>query len=404
MIGVMLLGLAALPLQSDWLQWRGSSGDAVSSEPEPPIKWSQKDGILWKAALPGAGNSCPIVIADKVIVTASDGASHDNLMVLAFDRRTGKPLWNAGFFASRSAPPFSQFPPERGHAAPSPASNGKVIVALFGSGDLVALDLDGKPLWIRSLSKEFGPFRNEYGISVSPLIVDDRVIIQIDHAAASYVLAASLANGKTLWKTGRDALDGWATPVIARVENTYQVICLGTGTATAYDLQTGRRIWNFAGLERLCSATPTVRGTRLIATSGPRGVVFALNLAGTNDGTPPRVLWQSKRMGPFIPSPLVTDQFVLVPDDQGMMSCLDFETGLELWKERMAGRARPSAVAAGDLFFNTSLDGTTIVGRLGNKLEKLSSNGLGEQVAASPAIAKGNLFIRGEKHLWCIGK
>jgi len=400
------LGMIALVTagQTDWPQWRGPHGDARIAEAKPPLRWSATEGILWKTPLPGAGNGCPIVVGGKVILTATDGANHDNLMVLAFDQETGNSVWKAGFFASRAAAPFAMFPPERGHAAPSPASDGKTVVALFGSGDIGAVDLDGNLLWFRSLARDNGPFRNEYGISASPLIVEDKVLVQIDHAASSYLLALSLKTGEVLWKQPRDALDNWATPVAARVDGTTQIICLGTQKATGYDLKDGSVLWTHSGLERLCSATPTVRGSKLYLTSGPRGVVFALELAGTPKGSSPRILWQTKKIGPFVPSPVLTEKQMLVPDDQGMLTGLDLATGKELWKERMAGRARPSPVVAGDLLYHTSLDGVTTVAKVGERLEKLASNSLGEQVAASPALASGRLYIRGEKHLWCVGR
>lgn len=154
----------------------------------------------------------------------------------------------------------------------------------------------------------------------------------------------------------------------------------------------------------MCSVTPFVRDTVLYATSGPRGEVMAIDLTANSENMTPKVLWRSKWIGPFIPSPVLVGKFLLVPDDQGTVTCLDTSTGKELWKERISGRARPSPVVAGDVVYLTGLDGTTTMFKAGSKFELVAKNKLGEDVAASPALSRGCLFIQGDKHLWCIGK
>lgn len=405
---VMSLSLAvafgAVAVAGDWPQWRGPTGDGRSDEKHFPMRWSDTENVKWKVPLPGAGNSSPIVWKDKVIVTASTGREHTTLHVLCYNRATGKRQWETTFFASPAPAPFSQFPPERGHAAPSAATDGKIVVALFGSGDLVGLDLDGRLKWFRSLASEYGPFRNEYGVSSSPILHGGMAFLQIDHDAASYLLAVDAATGKTRWRTMRAAQDGWATPQVAEVGGKSQVICLGTRKAISYDAVSGKEVWTLDGFERLCSVTPLVRNNVLYATSGPRGEVMAIDLSTQSEGMPPKVLWRSRKIGPFIPSPVLVGKFLLVPNDQGMVTCLDAATGKELWKERVGGRARPSPVVAGDVVYLTGLDGTTVVFTAGTEFEPFAKNKLGEDVAASPALAYGCLFIRSEKHLWCIGK
>lgn len=398
-----LLGCVVAVSAGDWPQWRGPTGDGHSTETFP-VEWSGTKNVKWKVALPGAGNSSPVVWKDKLIITASSGRDHAKLLVLCYDRATGKPLWTARFFASPAPAPFGMFPPERGHAAPSAATDGKVVVALFGSGDLVGLDLHGRLLWFRSLATEYGPFRNEYGVGSSPVLHGGTVFIQIDHDAESYLLAVDAATGKTCWRTKRDAEDNWATPLVHEDGGKASVICLGTKKAVSYDAATGKELWSLGGFERLCSVTPFVRDNVLYATSGPRGEVMALDLSAATQTSPPNVLWRSRRVGPFIPSPVLVGKNLLVPEDQGFVTCLDAATGKELWKERTGGRARPSPVVAGEVVYLTGLDGTTLVFRVGKGYEVVAKNRLGEEVAASPALAHGCVYIRGEKHLWCIGK
>lgn len=418
-MGRLLLATAFLSLvlqaaAMDWPQWRGPFADGRTQEGAYPTSWSGTENVRWKVPLPGAGNSSPIVWRDRVIVTASSGREHSTLHVLAYDRETGTRAWEASFFASPAPAPFAMFPPERGHAAPSAATDGRVVAALFGSGDLLALDLHGRLLWFRSLASEYGPFRNEYGISSSPLLHDGTAYVQIDHDAESYLLAVDAQTGKTRWRTRRPVHDNWATPVLGSWQGKPVIICLGSKTVKAYDAVDGKEIWTLEGLERLCSVTPIVRNGVLYATSGPRGQVLAIDLASTSSSSAkpqsplasqsPLVLWQSKKIGPFIPSPLLVKEFLLVPDDSGFVTCLEGSTGRELWKERVGNRGRPSPVAAGDVVYATTLDGTTTVFKAAKEFDPLAVNKLGEEVAASPALAYGKIFIRSDKHLWCIGK
>lgn len=400
----MTLAVVTLATAGDWPNWRGPTGDGRTDDTALPTSWSATEGVKWKVPLPGAGNSTPVVWKDQVIVTASGGRDHQTLRVLSFDRATGKPRWDTSLFASTAPAPFSQFPPERGHAAPSAATDGKVVVALFGSGDLAGLDLDGKLLWFRSLAAEYGAFRNEYGVSASPVLDDGTAYVQVDHDAESYLLAVDAATGKTRWRAKRAAEDGWATPAAVRVGGKTRVVCLGTRRATAYDADSGKEVWSLDGFERLCSVTPVVRDGVLYATSGPRGEVMAVDVASGEGGKTPTVLWRSKKIGPFIPSPVLAGTTLIVPDDQGTVTALDAATGKELWKERAGGRGRPSPIASGELVYLTSLDGSTSVFKAGKEFELVSTNKLGEEVAASPAAAGGCLFFRGDKHLWCIGR
>ena len=387
----------------DWPQWRGANADGTTSETDFPTQWdgSRKIGIRWKVELPGAGNSSPVVRDDDVIVTATSGRDHSELHVLCYDRHTGQLRWRTNLSGSPADPPFRLFPPERGHAASTAVITPKAVVAFFGTGDLICLDRDGKPLWMRSLTKEFGPIRNDYGIASSPIVAEDTVLMQIDHLEGSYLLAADLATGQTRWKADRPGIyDNWSTPVVATIRGSKQVICLGTKTLIAYDLKTGQITAQSGGLERLCSPTPIVRGSVVYAVSGPNGANWAIDLSTSPK---PKILWQSKKTGPFIPSAVVVGEYLVVPDDQGLVTCYERATGKELWRERVGGRGRSSLVVVGDRVYWTSLDGTTVVFRPGAEIEILAKNKLGEDVAASPALAHGAIFIRGDKHLWCIG-
>lgn len=401
----VLLILLPWAIAADWPQWRGPNVDGTSAETGFPTQWDGRQGtnIRWKVALPGAGNSSPVIRGDDVVVTASSGRDHAELHILCFDRQSGKQKWRTNLTATPADAPFSMFPPERGHAACTPVITQTAVYALFGTGDLACVDRDGQPIWFRSLAKDYGVIRNDYGIAASPLLVDDRLIVQIDHLEGSYLLAVEAATGKTLWKTARpEIFDNWATPVVADVAGQKQIISLGTKTIIGYDLATGKPRWRVEGLERLCSCTPIVRGQTLYAVSGPAGATLALDLA---QQPTPKVLWRSKKNGPFIPSAIVVGELYFMTDDQGTATCLALKSGQEVWRERLHnGRMRPSPVAADGLIYFTALDGTTTIIRAAADFEVVAKNPLGEDVAASPALAGGNIFLRGDKHLWCIGR
>lgn len=391
------------PVQAeDWPGWRGPRADGTSKDQGFPVEWDSETNIRWKVPLPGAGNSSPVIVEGRVYLTATTGRDHSSLHVLCLNMADGQRVWETRLFGSPSEAPFTMFPPERGHAASTVAVTRERVIALFGTGDLVCLDTEGKPCWMRSLATEFGTFRNDYGIASSPIMVGELVVVQIDHLNGSYLLAVDRATGRTQWKTDRpDVYDNWSTPVVADVRDKKQLICLGSRRVAGYDLDTGKQSWSLEGLERLCATTAIVRGDRAYVVSGPSGATLALDLSAT---PVPKVLWKSRKNGPFVPSPVVSHGFYLMTNDQGMAFCLDLETGKEHWRERLGGggRMRPSPVAADGLIYFTSLDGVTTVVRASEEFQRVGENPLGEAVAASLALSDGSILIRTERHLYCI--
>ena len=397
----MCLVAATAPLtQGEWPQWRGPWRNGSTVELSPPLEWSPNHNVRWRASLPGAGNSSPIVCNDLVIVTASSGKDHNELHLLAFHREYGRLAWERKFFGTPAPPPYAMFPPERGHAVPTPASDGRCIVALFGTGDLLALDFQGSPLWMRSLAVDFGPIVGNYGLSSSPLIAEGIVLVQIDHLEKSYLAAFDLQSGDLRWKTDRAASENWSSPVLAEVRGVKQVICAGTGRLTGYDLS-GRLQWELEGLERLCAPTPVVYDSGLVAVSGPAGATMRIDLNGSSG---PRTIWTSRKDGPFVPSPVVAAGYCFVVNDQGIVTCRDVKSGNDVWKSRLGlTRPRASLVTNGEVVFCTGLDGTTVVFRAAPAFKELARNELREDVAASPALSHGCLFFRTAHSLICVG-
>lgn len=397
--GLLSVLLGAAELSAEWPQWRGIQSRGVSQDADPPIHWSSEEQVAWKVSLPGSGNSSPVVWENQVFITASEGVDHEELVVLCFDLESGKQQWERRFFATPSETPFSMFPPLRGHAAPTPATDGESLVCLFGSGDLICLELDGSPRWIRSLTTEMGSWRNDYGIASSPSLHDGRVIVQIDHQEDSYLLSVHVETGETMWHAPRETVyDNWSSPVIALLEEGLQVICLGTRQITGYDWETGRVMWNWEGLERLCATTPVVHEGRLYVVTGPAGATFAFQLEHGG----PKLLWETKKDGPFVPSPLVARGLYFMVTDRGVASCHELDQGERLWQGRVGGQGRPSPVAAADRVYFTDLDGRTTVVEASETFRILAENDIGESVASSPVPVGRRLLIRGEQHLYCL--
>jgi outer membrane protein assembly factor BamB len=386
---------------ADWPGWRGPNGTGVSPEKNLPVKWSATENVRWKVPLQGAGVSTPIVSKDHVFLTASEGRN-DKLLMLAFDRQSGKSLWTARFFGS--AQPEGFFAPG-GMAVPTPATDGQSVYALFGTGDLVSVDFDGKPVWIRSLAEEYGPFRNRWGMSASPILVGDLLVVLVDHFGQSYLLGVDAKTGVTRWKTNRDATVNWSSPTSVKINGKTQLVVSGTYTIKGYDAANGKELWTTDGMTQQCIPTPVADNGLVYAVSGRKGVTMAIRLDGAQGVLSAQdIAWQSNRGAPYVPSALCFGGQYYLVDDEGFGTCLGAATGKELWRERIGGRFHASPVAGDGKIYYTNLQGVTAVVKPGSKFELLGRNNLGETIVASPAISQGALFIRGEKHLYCIGE
>jgi outer membrane protein assembly factor BamB len=289
-------------------------------------------------------------------------------------------------------------------AVPTPATDGRRLYVLFGTGDLACLDLEGNPVWIRSLAAEYGPFRNRWGMAASPLLVDDLLVVQVDHWAESYLLGVDAGTGTNRWKTRRNASVNWTSPVLARAGGHRQVIAAGTYRVQGYDLDTGKEAWSVTGLPMQCIPTPVVHGDRVYAVSGRDHYTLAIRLdEGRGDLTSTHVAWQARAFATYICSPVCYGNQYYFVEDNGFGSCLDAATGKRLWRNRIGGNYRASLVAGDGKVYFTSMEGVVTVVKAGRTFEVLGRNDLEEAIVATPAVSDGAVFIRGDKHLYCIG-
>ena len=394
-----LIGLVLLTptlLLADWPGWRGPTHDGISNEKALPTTWSDKDNVRWKAAIPGAGVSAPIVSRDRVFLTSSTGRSNEHLHLYCFDVGDGKPVWHRRFFGSEVSE--GQFPPG-GMAVPTPATDGKRVYALYGTGDLVCVGFDGKPVWIRSLAQEYGAFRNRWGMASSPLLLGDLLVVQVDHHGKSYLLGVDAVTGRNRWRTLRDAAVNWTSPVPVRLGGRTILVAAGTNTLKGYDAGTGKERWSVPGLESQCIPTPVVLGDRLWLCGGKDSTSSCFQLRAEG---PPRLLWNVKTRGVGIPSPLCVEDYFYYAEDNGFVACLEAATGKQVWRHRLNFKVHASPVAGHDRLYFAGMNGAVTVLKVGPKYDFLAKNDIGEGIVASPALSGGCIFLRGEKHLFCI--
>jgi outer membrane protein assembly factor BamB len=402
----LVLVLALIARADNWPQWRGPGNYGISSEKDFPTTWRIHQGVFspaknlrWKVELQGAGVSQPIVWDDFIVLTASDGRHNDRLHVYCYQRADGKLLWHTRLFGSA---PTDLYPPG-GMAVPTPATDGKRVYVLFGTGDLAALDFAGRPVWIRSLAEEYGPFRNRWGMGTSPILVGDMLLVQVDHWSQSYLLAVDCVSGANRWKADRPGSVNWTSPLAVKVKDRTQIIAFGTNFARGYDAAKGTEIWRADGMHFQCIPSPVVMGDVVFACSGDN--TMAIKLEGASgDVTKTHVLWKNKKANAFVPSPLLFQEHLYLPSDRNFVSCYYAKTGELVWKERLGEQFHASPVGTGDRVYIVTKEGAVKVIAAGATFNLLGDNAMGETIVASPAFSNGQIFLRGEKHLYCVGR
>ena len=415
-----------------WPQWRGPLGTGVAPHANPPVEWSERENIRWKIALPGKGHSTPIVWGDRIFVTTAvafggalkpkySGApsAHDELpithrykfIVMAISHRDGKVLWERTV--------REDLPHAGGHytaslASNSPVTDGEHLFAYFGSYGLYCLDLDGELLWETDLGTMHT--LHGHGEGSSPALYGDTLIINWDHEGQSYLVAFDKRTGKERWKVSRDGVSSWTTPIIVAHRSTGggkpQVIISGSKRVQGYDLATGGVIWECGGLSVENVVTSPVAGAGMVyaGSSYDKQTMLAIRLDGAKGditGTK-QVVWNRTRGAPYVPSPLLYgDALYFVRHFQGILTRVNARTG-----EDQPGPLRldgiryvfASPVGAADRVYITDRDGTTLVLSHEDTPKTLALNRINDTFSASAAAVDRELFLRGEKYLYCIAQ
>jgi outer membrane protein assembly factor BamB len=418
---------------TNWPQWRGADGSGVSADTNLPAEWSKDKNIKWKAAVEGRGHSSPIVWGKYLFVTTAiegeaipnakgplrmedygstggihpDGIGADRrqtMKILAYDSHTGKLLWERTAFDGQV---FDYRHRKASYASHTPATDGKLVVAYFGPEGLYAYDYKGKQLWKADVGKLGGA---SVGLSASPVLYQNLVIVQCDAdlVKTSFIIAFDKKTGQQVWRADRDEQVGWSSPLLTQVGARTELITSGMKSIVAYDPATGKELWRTKGLESNAVPTPVAaNGLAYIVSGYPTKITYAVKLGGSGALKDTDIAWKYNKGSAYVPSPILYDGMLYLLTDRGIMTALDAKTGAvkyEGGRLPVPATFTASPIAFGGKILLTSEDGDTFIIKAGPKHEIVGTNSLDEPVYASPAVANGRIYIRGEKNLYCIGK
>jgi len=413
---------------ANWPQWRGPGGTGVSAEKNLPAEWGPAKNIKWKSAIAGRGHSSPVVWGNKIFLTTaiegdvvpgakavthmdegkeflhpdSVGADRKHTFkVICLNADTGKILWEQTAFEGT---PYDNRHRKSSFASSTPATDGKLVYAFFGTEGLFAYDMNGKPAWKADLGKlaTLG-----MGTGTSPILHENLIIVQCDEesGAASFIVALDKKTGKEVWRTPRKVQASWSTPILVTATRRTELITSGNETVIAYDPATGKELWRHKGVASNAIPSPVANQEMVFVSAGfPEKIVMALNLGASGD-LGESVVWKYAKGTAYVPSPILYGDYLYLTTDRGILTCLDAKTGEVKYE---GGRIPiPATFTASPIAFEgkillTSEDGDTFVVKAGPKHEILGTNSVGEPVYASPAVADGKIFIRGEKNLYCV--
>jgi outer membrane protein assembly factor BamB len=385
-----------------WPRFRGPDGGAAAVEREAPLRWDATTGagLAWKAEVPLPGFNSPIVWDGRVFVS---GATKTSRAVFCYDAVTGSLLWNCALPAPAGPgvkPP--DLAEDTGYAAPTLATDGRHVYAIFAHGDLTALTLAGRVAWTRML----GVPRNPYGHAASLAVWEGNVIVQFDQgdteAPRSRLLAFDGATGRPRWETARPVGSSWATPVVADVAGRAQIVTLGEPWVIGYAAADGSELWRARVLDGEIAPSPIVAGGLILAVS-PWQALIAIKPDGTGDVTATHVAWRTEAGVPDTSSPVSDGTRAYVVNNGGELICFNLKDGAQAWVQELGQGAHASPAIFGRRLYVICTDGTTVVAESGPAYRELARNPLGEDVQASPALAGGRLYVRGVRHLFCLG-
>jgi outer membrane protein assembly factor BamB len=430
LVPTFVLVLCTCVSAQDWPSFRGPHGSGVSLTATPPATWnvSTSANVAWRTPIPGLGHSSPIVWGDRIYLTSAvsnaavsrsltlgdvDQAGIDpakdmvphRWQLMALDRLSGKVLWTRSVHQGL---PRVKRHVKASHASATPATDGKVIVALFGSEGLFAFDPAGKELWRQDLGVMSVGLADdptyEWGPASSPVIHGNVVIVQNDRYRDSFLIAFELATGKELWRSGRDELPAWTTPLVHEGGGPQPTIVTNSPRfIRGHDLATGRERWRLQDPDgEVKISTPIAAGGLAIVTGGYPSAGRPIYAIRVSDGS---LAWRVDRGSPYTSTPLVHEGLLYVVTDNGILSAYQVSNGQRVYQRRLSpgtGGFSASPVAAGGRLYLASEDGKVFVVRAGRTFELLASNDMNEVCMATPALSGDLLLIRTQGHLYAL--
>ncbi len=420
----------------NWPSFRGPDGTGVADGQHPPTTWNVKEGtnVQWKTPIPGLGHSCPVVWGNHIFLTTAVSGNPDQKIrignygdvgsvndtskhswhVLCIDRDTGKILWDQT--AYEGVPKIKRHL-KGSQANCTTATDGKHVIACFGSEGLYCYDFAGKLLWKRDLSTLDSSFsldqEYEWGFANSPLIYDGLAILQCDLSRDSFIAAFNLEDGSKVWSTPRDEIPSWSSPVIWRNSQRTEIVTNASQYARSYDPKTGAELWRLAKKSEATIPAPVCGKDVVYISSGNRPIqpIFAIKPGASGDislkekeDKSAHVLWSTLRGGPYMPTPILYGKYLYTCSNSGIVACYEAVTGKEIYKKRTgSGSYTASPVAADGRLYFTSEQGEVHVVKAGPTFELLAVNPMDDYVMATPAVSNGSLFVRSQHFLISLG-
>jgi outer membrane protein assembly factor BamB len=386
----LLLHCAGNVSASDWLQFRGNNEGMAAGEGPARL-----DHTAWTAPLPGRGISGPIVVGDRVYVTACTGHDESRLHVLALANNDGKLAWERQFWSTGR----TQCHPKMSVASSNPVSDGQRIVALYSTNDLVCLDRDGKLLWFRGLTYEFPNATNSLGMASSPVIAGDTVVVQVETDDDAFAMGLDIDNGETRWKLDRPHKDNWTSPLVLRGADREQDVVVLQSSRGLHGIQpkTGKLLWTYTEGASTVASSAASDGVIFVPSNGVTA------LAGASPGAMPTKRWRMQQMSPGYASLAYRDGRVYSVTGAPVLIAADAKTGHVDWRLRLTGTFYASPIAAGTrmYFFNDAGLGQVV--SLGKDRGTIANqHDFKESILGTPALADKAIYVRSDQHLWKI--
>ena len=393
------LAFATAGLAADWPQFRGPDSTGLAADAQIPAT----PKIDWSVSLPGRGLASPIVIGDKVFLTASSGPKQQRLHVLCLNAASGEKMWERQLQSTGRTMTF----PKTSVAACTPCSDGRRVFALWSSNDLAAFDLEGNLLWLRGLTADYPNASNSLGMASSPIVLGETVIVMIENDSESYTLGVDAKTGRNIWKLDRPKMANWTSPVPFRADaKSLPVVLLQSDKGIlAVDPASGSRLWEYTESASTISSSVVSGGTVFAPSNGITALTPNAN------GAAPAQLWRSKQINPNPISPLILDGLLVSVNSAGVIATADAKTGDNKWKLRLTGPFSASPVGAGQRLALVNEKGLLQIvdlskgeGTLAGDLQLPLQAETKELILGTPALSGPHIFIRTDSTLWRVGE
>jgi outer membrane protein assembly factor BamB len=381
-------------MKKNFPSFRGFGGTGIAYQKNIPTSWDGESGenILWKTQIPLKGYNSPVVWEGKVFLAGANATKRE---LYCFDANSGKILWTVNADNIQGTPAKSpSVRDDTGHSAPTVATDGRRVFAIFSNGDMIAADMQGKRVWTKNL----GLPQNHYGHSSSLITYKNLVIVQYDDSKTPKIMALSSSTGEEVWSTPRKVKVSWASPILVNTGKRDEVMLISEPSIASYDPATGKELWSVDGMYG--EVGPSL--------AYANGIVFGVNeyamIMAVKVGETPELIWEDSDYLSDIPSPVATDKYLFLPTTYGAVACYDAQTGSLLWEHDFDEGFFASPMLVEGRIYLLDKTGIMQIIKADGEFEQIGRASLGEATVATPAFANGRIFIRGEKNLYCIGK